>query len=256
MANIEDKVLFFVTGHGRSGTKWMKRVLDAAYGDRVKVFHEACRKQDAQASTLAYEGKLETTPYLTERLDCMEKALKRAGVHDKSLYAEVNSYLRYIPNSLERHFNVPVFGLIRDGRYVVRSMLRRGIYRTKDRIPILPKPNTKVYNAWSIMTATEKCSWYWAETYRILMEAGIEIYKLEDLNESKYELLELLDRVGISYGRAHATRTFKNWKDKRVNKSFKVTTPPPWEPSRQKAFSVWASDIQSEFGYPVEWEVE
>jgi hypothetical protein len=234
----------------------MKRVLDAAYGDRVKVFHEACRKQDAQASTLAYEGELDTTPYLTKRLDCMEGALKRAGVKDKSLYAEVNSYLRYIPNSLERYFNVPVFGLIRDGRYVVRSMLRRGIYRVEDRIPILPKPNTKASNAWSNMTATEKCSWYWAETYRILMEDGIEIYKLEDLNKSKYELLELLDRVGISYGRAHATRTFKNWKDKRVNKSFKVTTPPPWGPSRQKAFSVWAGDVQSEFGYPIEWEVE
>jgi len=109
-----DGLRFVVTGMGRSGTLWLARLLDA--DPTVRVHHEPINS-DADRYVEAYYGRLDPLAWMEKRKAAMHRIWQRAPEQD---YAEVNSYLRYEVATLY-HLGVPVFVLVRDGRYVVRS---------------------------------------------------------------------------------------------------------------------------------------
>jgi len=86
----------------------------------VAVHHEPLPTFDKR-----WYWQMSCTKYLTERAIKMKE--RHGG--DKRDWAEVNSYLRYCVPQIREMFDVPVATLIRDGRYVVRSLLARGVYQ-------------------------------------------------------------------------------------------------------------------------------
>lgn len=174
---------FFVTGMGRSGTKWLAQLL--AEDEQLQVLHEPI--SDKNVYEKMYNGTIDAGEYLQKRKRRMEK------LSDGRPWGEVNSYLRYCVPELREVFGAPVIGLVRDGRATVRSLLQRGVYGKSNKPHIAPEWMV----GWSNLDAYAKACWYWADTYRWLLAEGIEIFALEQLNEDYGYFLKLCERTGI-----------------------------------------------------------
>jgi hypothetical protein len=215
----QNYIRFFVTGHGRSGTKWLTLLLNRC-DSTVAVHHEPLPAFDKRRY-----WQTNYTEYLAER----EIKMKERHGGDKRDWAEVNSYLRYCVPQLREMFDVPVATLIRDGRYVVRSMLARDAYRL-DGYPEVDAPD-------ELETPFEKCCWYWAHTYR---DHDAPVWRLEDLNAS-YETFErLCDYLGMTPDRD----TWAVFIGRRVNAIVDDPTLPAWGEEQQATFDRLAGDVQ------------
>ena len=172
----EMEVAFFVTGHGRSGTLWLAKLLNC--DSTIAVHHEPIQSDKNEYARI-HSGQ-DATEYLLRRKEQMRKIWERTPWKK---YAEVNSYLRYCVPELESVFQCPVVTIIRDGKYVVRSMMARGCYQ-KPGYPLIEMPGN---------TPFEKCCAYWADTYERL-QGSSWIFYLEFLNQS-YAYVQVLERL-------------------------------------------------------------
>jgi len=223
---------FIVTGHGRSGTKWLARLLNDATTD-VIVHHEPLVQFDAAHYARVYSGALDPREFVAERERRMQAIWARFPNRG---YAEVNGYLRYCVPELRDHFNVHVVAIVRDGRFVARSLLARGCYQRPGYPPIRPPVTLAPFAA---------CCWYWADTYRRLVGQGVPIWRLEDLNEDfgvYVNLCQALDFEADHY-------TWEQHAGKRLNVSIKDEELPAWGADECEAFEGLAGDVQDRFGY-------
>lgn len=226
-------VAFFVTGMGRSGSLWLARFLDKTPSD-VKVMHEALGQSDASWYGRVYRNPAlgpEWAWYRRRQMDTERTGGKKWG--------EVNSYLRYAVHDLREEFpGVPFIGLVRDGRFTVRSMMRLGLF---DRYSPPIHPPT-----WA-ETSFLKCCWYWADAYRLLVAWDVPIYRLEDLNDNYSEVEVLSEVLGIE------PPPWEQWAQMR-HKPANATNPKcerlDWSPKELEAFRRVAGDMQRRFGYP------
>jgi hypothetical protein len=181
-------IRFIVTGHGRSGTLWLAKALNQDAS--VACHHEPLAQFDARHYANVYDGTMDAAKFVRLRRKRMELVAER---HPERDYAEVNSYLRYCVPALRAEFpGVPIVAVVRDGRYVVRSMLARGCYQRENYPPIQPPIPLDAFDA---------CAWYWAETYRRLIEDGVLVFRLEDLNATYKQFRELNGRTVAEGGR-------------------------------------------------------
>ena len=221
-------VRYFVTGQGRSGTKWLATVLDC--DPSVRVRHEALRQWDARVYRHIWTGKLDAVEYLESRRKKMEEI---AVAED---HAEVNSYLRYCVPGLRQVFGVPVVGLVRDGRYVVRSMLARGVFVKKS-----PLPKPQEYDAFTA------CCWYWADTYQRFDQQDVLTFRLEDVSQDFDAFQKLRGAIGANVSR-HDWRKFR---DKVIHAGRSAGKPLDWTAEQKTTFRNVAGDVQERFGYPL-----
>lgn len=238
------QIAFFVTGQGRSGTKWLARLLDRSPG--VKVYHEAIGGWDARVYEKIYNRRENPLEYLKKREPMMERLWKR---YPNRSFAEVNSYLRYCVPELRKIFRVPTVAIIRDGRFVIRSMLSRGIYRRRPRIrPIAERDaSPMLISKWERMSRFERVCWYWADAYRILQAQDVPIFQIEELTRDYNILLSLCqNHLLIEPNR----RAWQRFSKRRINVTKELPqTPPVWTLREAEAFEELAGDIQRFFQY-------
>lgn len=223
---------FFISGACRSGTLWLRTLLNR--DPRIEVYHEM--RADLRAYGPIYYGEMDPLAYLAERESPM---LKRCTEHPGLGYAEVNCHIRYFLPAFAEKYGVPVAGLVRDGRFVVRSYIARGNFVKPRRQPTVRPPRQ--------MSTFESCCWYWADCYRRMRNQGIEMFRLEDLNESYEEFSRLCEYVGAEVSRAD----WSEFAGKRVHVGVKDSRPPQWDRREQAVFDWMAGDVQREFGYDV-----
>jgi hypothetical protein len=233
MIDVAD-VAFFVTGMGRSGSKWLRQLLLKTPSD-VKVMHEPLGRKDEAWYGRVYRNPALGPEWIWHRVRWMDT--ERTG---GKRWGEVNSYLRYAVHDLREAFpGVPVVGLVRDGRFTVRSLMRLGIYAKRQ--PPIPPPT------WA-ETPFQRCCWYWADAYRILVAWGVPIFRLEDLNADYAEVEVLCAKLGIE------PPTWQHWAKLR-HKPANATKPHgarlEWSTGECEAFRRAAGDMQRRFGYPV-----
>lgn len=224
-------IRFIVTGHGRSGTKWLANVLDRNPG--VAVHHEPLTGYDKSGYAAVRDGRLPAQVFAQKRRDRMLRIWLR---HQDKAYAEVNSFLRYCVPALREEFDVPVVAIVRDGRLVVRSMLKRGIYKS-DNYPLI-QPDV------ALETPFEKCCWYWADTYERLSRQHVLIYRLDFLNRDFDYFRALCDYIGCEVSQL-------DWR-KRVNKPKNVDVgdvPLQWGNWEHDRFAEIAGNVQQRLGY-------
>ena len=226
---------FIITGHGRSGTLWLARLLNEC-DPSVRVRHEPLAQFDAARYADVYAGTLDADKFLRQRQLRMERVWQW---QPQQGYAEVNSYLRYCVPALRDAFpDTPVLGLVRDGRFVVRSLLARGCYRREGYPPIAPPGK---------MSPFASCCWYWADTYRRLIDEGVMVYPLEALNTSFAALMAFADQAGARVSRD----VWLRFAGQRANVGVKDEEPPVWTAEEMETFARVAGGVQAWFGYPM-----
>ncbi|HKP76471.1 MAG TPA: hypothetical protein VJT67_13165 [Longimicrobiaceae bacterium] len=170
-------MLALVTGSGRCGTNSVAAWLDGQAlpgGRRVTAAHESAWPEIVAA-------------LLARREDVVEAAL-RGFAHD----VEVSPYLalarrRPLPE-------VPLIGIVRDGRKSVRSGMTNGWYYNS-------KPNP---GSWVRLQPRfpgdrfDRCCRFWAWTYRRLERWGATIFRLEELVADPAARGRLLDLLGLA----------------------------------------------------------
>lgn len=227
-------IAFFVTGMGRSGTMWLAQLLNESEG--VKVYHEPLRHGVKVLEKGHKLNRFAMADYLERRkLGMIPPKGQRWG--------EVNSYLRHWVEPLREVFpDVPVVGLVRDGKKVVASLIRRGVYGQHDRRN-LPRPPKDAD------TQFVKCCWLWADIYEKLLEQEVDIFTLESLNES-YGAYELLcEELAIE---AASDEVWSEYAGRRIH--YKRGTPERvhWSSENHNIFDKWAGAIYQEVGYEID----
>lgn len=234
MISSED-VAFFITGMGRSGSLWLSDLLQSANSDSVCVMHEPLGPRDQE-----WYGKVYRNPVLgPEWLWFRHRMMNTQRTRGKR-WGEVNSYLRYVAHDLRVAYpDTPVVGLVRDGRFVVRSLMRIGIYAKRN--PPVPPPT------WAD-TSFLKCAWYWGDTYRLLIAWGIPIFRLEDLNDKYAEVQLLCQTLGMD---APPLAEWEARCRKPINTTEESIDRLDWTREQCEDFRRAAGDVQTQLGYPL-----
>jgi hypothetical protein len=221
------KVAFFITGTGRSGTKWLAALLNESKG--VRVYHEPLMRE---AKTLT-EGHLAST---AEAVEFLRERKRRMVTRDGQDWGEVNHYLRHWVEPLRTVFpSVPIVGLIRDGRDTVNSLVHRGLYARRDR-RVLPIPPEKATDQFA------KCCWFWADTYERLYDQGVPIVTLGRLNKSYRTYWLLCERLAI---KPVSQRVWRTYAGRRIHSS-RMPVSGEWTPEQEAVFEEWAGNTQRE----------
>lgn len=222
-------IAFIITGMGRSGTMWLAKLLNKAAG--VSVFHEPLRHFVPHIEKHYFD-------YDAAVLNLHRRKLGMVAP-DGNRWGEVNSYLRYWVEPMREVFpDVPILGLVRDGKKTVGSLIRRGVYGRRDR-RVLPKP--------PLIAATQfaMCCWYWADTYERLLKQEVTIFTLEELNESYGACEALCDGLGIEI----PERTWKRYAGHPMHTDRGSLNPLHWSSAQEETFKKWAGDTYREVGY-------
>lgn len=234
----ENKIKFVVTGQGRSGTLWLARLLNR--DPNIIVHHEPGFVLGRNVYANFFRG-IDPIDYLIKR---RKKILRYVEEVQKGIpFAEVNGYLRYCVPGLRKIFRVPIVAIIRDGRYVVRSMLHGGTYSHPGYPPVaaIAKPWCEL---WPSMDAFSRTCWYWADTYRRLLKQNVPYFYLERLNKDWEYVIELCEQLGVQLDE-------QEWRTKfaghRVNIGVQTTELPDWDLTQRKQFEEFAGDIQEHF---------
>jgi Sulfotransferase family len=185
----------FVVGTGRSGTTTLSRLLSSVPGCTVE--HEREPKLLDEVSAFV-EGRFSH--------DAMVDLLRqtRAPAPARYVTGESNTQLSFVLPALAEAFpSTRVIWLIRDGRDVVASMVRRRIYHPHEveiRVPSARQwARTRLQadrvgdlsaDAWGKLDAFGRCCWLWSYTHRVI---GHDLASL-DLSWIRTPLEELADR--------------------------------------------------------------
>jgi hypothetical protein len=234
-------IRFIITGQGRSGTMWLARLLDL--DPEIKVFHEAGGQVDAMEFAGWHAGSDARRYLLGPRLKRVEQVMERwPGLP----FAEVNSYLRYCVPAIREVYDVPVFGIVRDGRYTVRSMLARGIYATPARSPVRPV-DPDMLAVWRGMGQFARTCWYWADAYRRLSQDLVMVFTLEGLNTDYQYFSQLCELAGVSI----PPTTWRQRAGHPTHVGIPAGTPLGFDDEELAIFEALAGDVQERFGYPI-----
>ena len=234
---------FIITGHGRSGTLWLARVLNQC-DPSVAVHHEPLAQYDARHYAGVYDGTEDAGQFVRRRVSKMRAIWER---HPETGYAEVNSYLRYCVPELREAFGVPIVAIVRDGRYVVRSMLARGCYQKPGYPPIDIEASMTFIDSAPIAeshTPFGLCCKYWADTYLRLVHHGVVCYRLEDLNADFGQFRALCNAVGAQADEA----VWRRHAGQRANADV-GDAPLDWDEEQVAVFRWLAGDVQRLLGY-------
>jgi len=185
--------MFFVTGHGRSGTVFLSDLL--AKSKNGHVFHESAFL-DQDLFVEAFRGRTELS---SDRLKLIET---RQRQQPNLIYGEVNGYLRYWAPFLLT-LTPDVFHLVRNGKDVIRSMFNRNAIsftkRDKNRTRfIYPTGDDPYTEKWEEMPRFERLCWYWQHGVAKLLSENIPVIQFEQVLKS-YEYLQdhLLTPTGL-----------------------------------------------------------
>lgn len=186
---------FFILSHGRTGTKFLAKLLNGCDG---AVVHHEPTPSDSNIVFYSHAGVFRSV--LNGMLeDRFQQLLLQADGAD--VYGECNSYLRFEGEWLKNNLDATVIYLCRDGRDFVRSAYPRKLYtELEPQLSIVPLDGSAYADKWHGMSRFEKICWYWTDTYDKLWEHSQgEIHRVEYLL-SDYRAFNdvILKKVGLS----------------------------------------------------------
>jgi hypothetical protein len=228
-----ERNVFFLLGIGRSGTKFLSKLLNS--DENAIVFHEPI-PEDFDAFCIAHKNEKSAYRYISK----YRKKKIYSLVKDKNVntYGEVNSALRYHVEAITNCFpDAKTLHLVRDGRDVVRSFMSRRHYikGSKGHHALKPTKKDPWYYKWDTLNRFEKICWLWADANRrvrkhvkrhVKFEKAISDYNYFEENIENYLSLHIgreIWREAINRPK-NSTIQFKlpHWKewDGRLTESF------------------------------------
>lgn len=244
--------IFFMLGSGRCGTMFLSRLLNQA--DDAMVLHEPLRHSDLEVRPACRVDPSAGIDYVEKfRKVQIYKKVKEHGV---SIYGECSQPLRCLGTALRHAFPQGHFMiLVRNGKAGVRSAMNRqasrGATNHWNHAPVMPLPGDPVRDRWDSMSDFEKACWWWADSYRMLLDQldGCPIVQFEQtLNDFDYLHEMVLAPVGLNITReqweAHKARPSDNSATKYI-----VKHPDEWDQQERDAFEQYAGDVNRAMGY-------
>lgn len=240
--------IFFLTGYGRSGTKFLASLLNKV--PNVHAEHEPFSIEKVVV-VHSFHGTLNLGNYLKLK-HYQITSLFKPGT---KVYGEVNSYLRHHIVEIGEFFNAKIGYVLRDGRDIVTSMMNRPVYsRYIDPLRPSPKKGDAFYREFCKMSRFEKCCWAWAEeTKRALAKIRekapyCKFFRFEEFTCDINALYEICDYLEL-----HEAKDYIKEEDlrKRINISPSYTFPKhkEWTRTLKDQFNRIAGEINVSIGY-------
>ena len=184
--------MFFITGHGRSGTVFLADLLGKS--ENGHVFHES-PFLDQDAFVEAFKERRELSQ---ERLNLIKT---RREQQVNLVYGEVNGYLRYYISPLLK-LTPQIYHLVRDGKDVIRSMMNRNsasftVHDSNRTQFIYPYGDDPYVSEWSNMDRFERLCWYWQHGIMEVCNYKIPILHFEKILVDYDYLTIFLNSVGL-----------------------------------------------------------
>lgn len=244
--------LFFGLGIVRSGTTFLANLLNREIPNTITL-HEAVI-DDYWSYRRAFYSETEALRYVrTFRRN--EIFLRLRGTQIRA-YGEINPFLRRHAVALKKVFpDAHLFHVIRDGRDVVRSIMSKGYFGTKDPVfrPLIHPPEPSPYaQRWSSMTRFEKVCWLWAEENRYLRENIPTTVRFECLvRDYEYFRARLLEPISAHIG----VETWSRYCREAHNPSPAQTFPHwrSWNREQRCVFSEICGTEMEVNGYELDW---
>ena len=196
----------FVTGMGRSGTKFLAELL--SMNPECRAHHEYIGSREFSLLSWYLAAGEYTIPYLKRARRRIES--QPEGAH---VLIDVNSYLQNAVPALKEVFEEPpVIHLVRDPRKVIPSIYTRRHDRDVHRLPKQPDE----IRWWLEADKFEQICWNWAEaTRRLRKEADVTLRFEDVLKDFSYFAEHLAKPIGIEPDR----RKWLEMKAKKVNRT-------------------------------------
>jgi hypothetical protein len=194
----------FVTGMGRSGTKFLGSLL--ALDPNVFSAHEYIGNREYWLVSW-YLGSDYSKVILEKAKHEIEAEIKT------QTFIDVNGYLSDSVESLNTVFNdAMVFHLVRDPKKVVPSLMIR---RDDRGIHKIPKKHNEI-KAWTTMSKLEQVCTNWVQTTEDLLSTNAELLLFERVvKEYDYVSDKLFTPLKIDISKAQ----YEDYKSKKVNKT-------------------------------------
>ncbi len=198
-------MIFFITGMGKSGTKFLANLLNQCKD--AKVLHEPFLNENEIVNT--FLNKQASLNYILNK----RKPIALKNARGTKTYGEVDSYIRYHIPLLKKVFPEAKFlHLVRNGRDVVRSLYLGRSYTSSDKIAVKFNPK----EGWTNESRFEKICWYWVESNKIVHEHIDKFVTLEKIvSDWDYFKENILDYLGLEMSR----KTWEVMRNVRINKS-------------------------------------
>ncbi len=235
---------FFILGMGRSGTKFLSSLLNN--NNEYPVIHECF--MDLLSYQFAYRNKHHAFLYFNYfRKHYINKKINSYN----NYYGEVNSVLRHHLPAIKHFYpNANIFHLVRDGRFVVRSMMSRKTMRKYDLITklALPPVNSEMRSRWYFINRFEKICWYWATENEYLRKNSLNIIKFEQIiTDYHYFKQNLLNHIDINI----SEQQWLNYKNKpqNITKKYKFPHPDNWSNEMKLIFNKICGKEMKKYDY-------
>ena len=194
----------FVTGMGRSGTKFLAELLSMT--PQCSARHEFIGGREFWLLS----WYMRTSDYAVPYLQRVRKQIE-SQANGERVFVDVNSYLQNAVPALKEVFDgPPVFHLVRDPRKVIPSIYKRRHDRDVHRIPMRPED----IQWWMEADKFERICWNWAEaTRRLMKEANVTLRFEEVIRDFDYFAEGLARPIGIEPNR----KLWLEMREKKVN---------------------------------------
>lgn len=191
----EPRKIFFLST-ARTGSKWLAAALAKVSSAEVKHeftlnhrYRSGIETQEKLAS-IDYAALAKKESYTQNLIKYSLKKMDK-GVKDK---VEINVYLEEFKEQLTRISpKAELYGLVRDGREVVASLLSRNWYSTTDSVRY---PRNEYFSNFGF-SQIEKAMAYWGDTYSDIIGAGIQVFRIEDIGSSKEGMTKFLKALSL-----------------------------------------------------------
>lgn len=238
--------VFWGLAIGRSGTRFLAGLLDAAKGARVR--HEP-RREDVEAYRRAWMAPASTPRYLVG-FALPDIYLRERG-SEPDVYGEVNSYLRRHAGALRRVLpHARMFHLVRDGRDVVRSMYARDTLTSEDEATahLLRRAEGPADGPGGPASRFEWLCWYWKRENAYLRRNTGWTLRLEDLVD---DYAHFRDRLASPLGLEIDRETWADAVSRPENVTDSHELPPPakWSNGRKRRFREICGAEMERYGY-------
>lgn len=179
---------FFVTGMGRSGTKFLAALLQEING--VHSEHEFIGNREFWTLSHYLPHDVYAIPYLEKTKNEIENSFH------EPVFIDINSMLHHCVPALEEVFKPAViFHLVRDPRSVIRSLYSR---RSDKNIHIVPKTKPGI-EKWLKSDKFYQVCWNWNDATQKLLSENTTLIRFEDLlSDYDYFNRNILQPSGMS----------------------------------------------------------
>ncbi|WP_298892560.1 sulfotransferase domain-containing protein [uncultured Psychroserpens sp.] len=194
----------FVTGMGRSGTKFLGSLL--ALDINAFSAHEYIGNREYWLVSW-YLGKVYSTVILSNAKKKIDAQIT------KDVFIDVNGYLSDSVESLNDVFENPaIFHLVRNPKKVVPSLMIRRDDRGIHKIP----KNQKDIEAWTVMSKLEQVCVNWVQTTEDLLKSDAQLLLFENIiKDYDYLSKHVLTPLGLTISK----KQYDEFKSKKVNKT-------------------------------------